>query len=85
MRLKNWLPALLIFATAVLFFLSGTHRGNASAQVAWEHKILVLNAEYVPMTQAEQVLTQHGADGWELIQVNSDGTGRGVYYMKRRK
>jgi hypothetical protein len=78
---------LVVFGFICLFVLISIakHEGHASSATTWEYKIFNISP---PSTneQAEQKLSQLGAQGWELVQLNpGEGSGGGVYYLKRAK
>ena len=62
------------------------HEARASAINTWEYKILIIPPPLPAYEQAAQQLSQLGAQGWELVQVNpGETTGSGVYYLKRAR
>jgi hypothetical protein len=70
-RPKRFHPILAVALATILF------TSCVQAATKWQYKILVLPYNAPPM-QADPILSELGADGWELVSVS--GT---IFYFKR--
>ena len=52
---------------------------DGAGRPEWEYAVVTAEAE------STDVLTQHGADGWELVAVVREGGRRATFYFKRRR
>lgn len=77
----------LFLAIALLVSLLGWNsyaKVESSSRKAWEYKVV---AGAFPADEAQRVLSEYGAEGWELvgIDVTSNVRSHPIYYLKREK
>ena len=88
MRNRAWW---YVGAMIVIVLLVGawTTRGQASPKVLWEYKCVFANNVQGKPEMEKPSLTDLGAEGWELVAVESvkanggNSTGQATYYFKR--
>jgi hypothetical protein len=78
MSLRNRYLVILV-AAMILCFAVGAKQGRDKS--TWEYKIIIIGEVNQPRTNDEKTLNQYGADGWELI----SNDGQGTYFLKRAK
>ncbi len=93
MRSKTfWLFTSVIAVCLILFGWNGYGQkratpgapiASATPRPAWEHAVIEIDN----LNQGEKILTEFGAQGWELVTVQAAGNemGGGYYYFKRPK
>lgn len=76
------MKAKLLIAALTLFAIVGWSGQTKQSRTAWEYKLIF--REDFSAVEAEKVLNQMGADGWELVHFRprTDYAG-GDYYFKR--
>lgn len=77
----HWWLMVAVLASVCLMAWSGYGQKQRAARATWEYKILDLRQE----GNIDQTLNTLGAQGWELVSVQSDGTTSGTYFLKRAK
>jgi len=74
--MKKWYGSTLLFALLLLVGFNAFGQKKNQPKVTWEYKVTGAPGS------AEEKLNQLGAQGWELVSVDQDGT---VFYLKRAK
>ncbi len=78
----HWLLILTILVLCVTAW-AGYAQKQRSVGTTWEYKVLDFRLERTE--NIEKTLGSLGAQGWELVAVQSDGTISGTYFFKRAK
>ncbi len=53
------------------------------AKPSWQYKLVFIPEKDFGKT--EEILNGHGAEGWEMVQIDAAGRSGSLYYMKRIK